>query len=449
LAFSSIKVKLRNSLNSAYAENLATELKDLKLSLVNSVPRHQHEAILSEFQQKNQKALTVLTSQSGALDILQHQVMTETEQEVRSLLEEIQRLQGQIKLLQQPFNFNPATRYDHIMANVIINYFWRMGVVLDRAHTDYKGWESIVYFHTDRSLRSMVASELNDHSDRLQPLLKCLNVPKFEWDGELGLMKVRLQVMNKPKEIPTQQDISKIWKPATRFEELVKGWRRVRVTGGSGSGKSPTAENLAIAILKHHPGQVKLANPMHVSVKNHWSIPVTWTSHDGSCDGIKELANRVENRAQGQESQDEFILYIFDEIDTTMTEHREIVSILMSAFKQTSHQNLGIISTGQNANASNYKGSDRSDWNNAVNVHIGSNAYDAITNSNSINSTEANRLKEQADKLTTYCEVKNAELGLLEDDPRALRFAIVMEPGKRPYFIELPEFGTYTCRSQC
>jgi hypothetical protein len=444
LAFSSIKVKLRNSLNSGYTHNLEAELKALKLSLVDSVPRQHHEAILSEFQQKNQKALSVLTSQSGALEILEHQVMTETEQEVRSLIEQIQELQRQIKLLQQPFSFHPATRYDHTMANLIITYFWRMGVVLDRAHTDYKGWESVVYFHTDRSPRSMIASELNDHSDRLQPLLKCLNVPKFDWDGELGLMKVRLQVANKPKEVLTHQDVSKIWKPSAQFEELVKGWRRVRITGGSGSGKSPTAENMAIAILKHQPGQVKLANPMHVSTKNHWSIPVTWVSHEESFEGIKELAQRVEDRAQSRESQSEFILYIFDEIDTTMEEHKGTASVLKSAFKQSSHQNLGIISTGQNANASNYKGMDRSDWNNAVNLHIGSNAYDAITNSNSLNSSEINRLKEQADKLTAYCEMKNVELGLLDDDPNAFRFALVVEPNKRPYFLELPAFGKYS-----
>jgi hypothetical protein len=112
--------------------------------------------------------------------------------------------------------------------------------------------------------------------------------------------------------------------------------------------------------------------------------------------------------------------------------------------KQASHQNLGAIFIGQNANVSEYPGMDRSDWNSAVNVHIGANAYDAITNSNRFTSDEVSRLKQTADKITEFCHDKNTELGLEKIDPQAYRFALVIEPNKKPYFIELPAFGTYT-----
>jgi predicted RNA-binding Zn-ribbon protein involved in translation (DUF1610 family) len=39
---------------------------------------------------------------------------------------------------------------------------------------------------------------------------------------------------------------------------------------------------------------------------------------------------------------------------------------------------------------------------------------------------------------------KNTELGLEKTDPKAYHFASVIEPNKKPYFIELPAFGTYT-----
>jgi predicted RNA-binding Zn-ribbon protein involved in translation (DUF1610 family) len=87
---------------------------------------------------------------------------------------------------------------------------------------------------------------------------------------------------------------------------------------------------------------------------------------------------------------------------------------------------------------------DRSDWNSAVNVHIGANAYDAITNSNRFTSDEVSRLKQTADKITEFCHDRNTELGLEKTDPQAYRFALVIEPNKKPYFIELPAFGTYT-----
>jgi predicted RNA-binding Zn-ribbon protein involved in translation (DUF1610 family) len=87
---------------------------------------------------------------------------------------------------------------------------------------------------------------------------------------------------------------------------------------------------------------------------------------------------------------------------------------------------------------------DRSDWNSAVNVHIGANAYDAITNSNRFTSDEVSRLKQTADKITEFCHDRNTESGLEKTDTQAYRFALVIEPNKKPYFIELPAFGTYT-----
>jgi predicted RNA-binding Zn-ribbon protein involved in translation (DUF1610 family) len=87
---------------------------------------------------------------------------------------------------------------------------------------------------------------------------------------------------------------------------------------------------------------------------------------------------------------------------------------------------------------------DRSDWNSAINIHIGANAYDAITNSNRFTHDEVTKLKQAADRITEFCNDKNSELGLEKTDSNAYRFALVIEPDKKPYFIELPAFGAYT-----
>jgi hypothetical protein len=192
----------------------------------------------------------------------------------------------------------------------------------------------------------------------------------------------------------------------------------------------------------------KLFNPQHNSTKNYWTIPVAGETHQDSENGIAELAKKVDLRSSGKEARDSFELYIFDEIDSTMSHTHNKKSAIGSnvnfVIKQASHQNLGAIFIGQNANVSEYPGMDRSDWNSAVNIHIGANAYDAISNSNQFTSEEQVRLKATTDKLTGYCQSQNDELGLEKTNPNAYRFALVLEPGKSPYLIELPAFGKYT-----
>ncbi len=265
-------------------------------------------------------------------------------------------------------------------------------------------------------------------------------------DPESGLISVSVALSKKPK--ADSKDIDRLWIPASQFEQTVKGWSRIRLTGGSESGKSPTAENLAVAILKRRPGVPKLYNPQHDSVKNYWTLPTVGTSHKDSEKGIESLAKQVDLRANGDEFRDSFELSVFDEVDSTMSHTKGKKAVIGGnvnfIIKQASHQNLGAIFIGQNANVSEYPGMDRSDWNSAVNIHIGANAYDAITNSNRFTHDEQSKLKQTADKITEFCNLKNEELGLEKTDPTAYRFALVIEPNKKPYFIELPAFGTYT-----
>jgi predicted RNA-binding Zn-ribbon protein involved in translation (DUF1610 family)/ElaB/YqjD/DUF883 family membrane-anchored ribosome-binding protein len=366
---------------------------------------------------------------------------------VQGILARMQELEQKIYQLSKPITYPGATRTDMRIANIVIAYFERYGIILDRAGSDYRGHEATLEFIPDRTGRLVLASELNEHSERLQGLTHVLNKPEFKLDGETGLMTLLVRWGNKPK--ADINDISKLWVPAAKFEQTLKGWSRVRLTGGSESGKSPTAENLAVAILKHRPGVPKLYNPQYDSVKNHWSIPVVGTSHSDSEKGIASLAKQVDARANGEELKDMFELSIFDEVDSTMSHTKGKKAVIGGnvnfIIKQASHQNLGAIFIGQNANVSEYPGMDRSDWNSAVNIHIGANAYDAITNSNRFTSEEVNKLKQTADKITEFCHDKNTELGLEKTDPNAYRFALVVEPNKKPYFIELPAFGTYTC----
>jgi hypothetical protein len=350
-----------------------------------------------------------------------------------------------IESMNRPYKWSLATRSDLQIGNIIIGYFEGKGLILDRAKSDYDYWQSTLSFHIDRNSRILIPSELDPEGERLQQLCHTLSPVKFGWNADEGLLTAWLHLTKKPVKPIIEADINKLWRTADKFQVTVKAWSRVRITGGSESGKSPTAENLAVCILLGRGGSGELFNPQDDSVKNYWSLPTVGTSHDDSLLGIQTLAAIV-NQKTNDRSQ--FKLSIFDEIDSTIASvekksQSEVGKLISTIIKQFSHQNLGVIFIGQNANAKNYPGMDRSDWNSAVNVHIGNNAYDAISNSNQITKEEQERLKLQADKLTEFCTTKNAELGLEKTNPVAYRFALVLGDGK-PYYIQLPDFGTYT-----
>jgi predicted RNA-binding Zn-ribbon protein involved in translation (DUF1610 family) len=439
--------KLTNQATQVELQEVSDILEEWQTA--NLVPRDKLEHIIKNYQAAlNEFRLDFSNRFDGV-----HQFATALEGQtqednkfVQGILAKMHELEAKIHHLSKPITYPGATRTDMRIANIVISYFERLGIILDRAGSDYRGYEALLEFIPDRTGRLVLASELNEHSERLQGLTHVLNKPEFKLDGETGLMTLLVRWGNKPR--ADINDISKLWVAAAKFEQTVKGWSRVRLTGGSESGKSPTAENLAIAILKSRPGLAKLYNPQYDSVKNHWSIPVEGTSHSDSEKGIASLATQVDLRANGHQTRDVFELSIFDEVDSTMSHTKGKKAVIGGnvnfIIKQASHQNLGAIFIGQNANVSEYPGMDRSDWNSAVNVHIGANAYDAITNSNRFTADEVTKLKQTADKITEFCNDKNTELGLEKTDPQAYRFALVIEPNKKPYFIELPAFGTYT-----
>jgi hypothetical protein len=362
----------------------------------------------------------------------------------------IQQLQDELEQLRKPWTFTGSIDYA-VAGNAIINFYHKAyGYILDAMAWQETETGYILTFATSRNKTYLTADMLHDKDNReqLAGLTNALQLPTFTPNYQSGLIVLEVNTRKPVKKPPVEKDISKLWVTADKFEKTVKNWTRVRITGGSESGKSPTAENLAVAILKHRPGAAKLFNPQHDSVKNYWTIPAVGTSHQDSEKGIKALAEKLDARTSGDESKEQFEIWLFDEVDSTMghtkSKRSTIGNHVNFIIKQVSHQNLGAIFIGQNANVSEYPGMDRSDWNNAVNLHIGANCYDAITNSNRFTTDEITRLKNIADKLTEFCNQKNEELGLDKTDPKSYRFGFVVEPDKKPYFIELPSFGAYT-----
>jgi predicted RNA-binding Zn-ribbon protein involved in translation (DUF1610 family) len=114
------------------------------------------------------------------------------------------------------------------------------------------------------------------------------------------------------------------------------------------------------------------------------------------------------------------------------------------SLKQASHQNIGAIYIGQACDASTIPGMSWSDWNNAVQVHIGANAGIWLDKAKTITGEDKTKLLEHYRKIQEYCSSKNDELGLdIFNDPGAYRFALAVPLTGLPKFIQLPNFDSY------
>jgi len=198
---------------------------------------------------------------------------------------------------------------------------------------------------------------------------------------------------------------------------------------------------IAGAIQQNRPNsQIVLAFPKQNSRKNHWTIPVAYTGWEGCLQAAKDANSTMESRDKGEDRSDFFYAPIIDEVDTTLAKYPEVASEIKAVLKSGSHNNVGIIVLGQNANVKQWSGFDRSDFENVVNVHIGSNAKHAINNSG-LSSNEQKELLERFDRIVDYCEKENEDI---QSEDIKVRFALIFEPNKSAFFLELPRFGAVT-----
>ncbi len=340
-------------------------------------------------------------------------------------------------------------------ANAISLYYLKLGYTLDcidwlETEVGYK-----LLFSTSRNGGRFISVDmLNDEDlpDKLKELSNALNTPKFERSERCGHWQLPIQKRYPQKKKSERDDIDKIWIPASKFESYVRRWERIRITAGSTGGKSPTAKNLALAIMnaRREQGEIRLYDPQHGSKKDYWDMPKKGTSHEDNVEGMKELCELLDERTKSPQANHHFVLYIFDEIDSTIAQEREsngyyyFKDKVTYSLKQASHQNIGCIYIGQACDASTIPGMSWSDWNNAVQLHIGANAGIWLDKAKTISGDDKTRLLEQYRKIQEYCDQKNEELGLdIFTDATAYRFALAVPLNGLPKFIQLPDFDHY------
>jgi hypothetical protein len=352
---------------------------------------------------------------------------------------ELEEALARLSEAQKPLEFNGGSSVANIGNAISTYYYNRYGFYLDALH-----WEDTeLGFKVVYSIRRNPGLPENELTadNSMEQVTAHTNAlhgtePKWEFNRQFSQLTLTVQ-LRRPTKVKVDE-LPRGVRKASEFLKIVKSWRRIRITGGSESGKSPTAENLICAILQQTPGHCDFYDPQFDSVKNHRTIPAVGHSHADSVQGMKDYQVKMNSEPSSS-------LYMawLDEIDTTLDQHPKSASDLKAILKQSSHKNCGLVITGQNANVRNLKGGfDRSDMNNCICLHIGDNYRDAIANSH-LSTPEKDGLMRTGDALTEWCATKNEQDGLDHTDPSAYRFALVLEPNKKGYFMILPEFGEY------
>ena len=428
-----------------------SENQSLRTSLDNSMPlpvaKERFRAGMDEVDERITEKYEALLLNNNSIH---SQLLDLLEQ--RNLV--IDDLQKQVNELQKPLLATGKSDYAQVANRIAMYYFETYGYKLDVIHwTENETGYSILY--ATRRNPGLTDEELLPHNtqEQLAAFTNALQgtLPKFTFNYQHSTVTLDVTLRKPVKKDTSKDDVDKLWIPVSKFESYVKNWERVRITAGSTGGKSPTAKNLALAIMKSRKGQgeIKLYDPQHGSKKDYWDMPKAGTSHEDNVSGMAELCDELDRRTKTPRNHP-FILYIFDEVDSTIAQEREnngyyyFRDKVTYSLKQASHQNIGVIYIGQACDASTIPGMSWSDWNNAVQLHIGANAGIWLDKAKTITGEDKTKLLEQYRKIQEFCDKKNEELGLdLFTDPGAYRFALTVPLTGLPKFIQLPDFDTY------
>jgi hypothetical protein len=419
------------------------ELKLLELDEIieewetaNLVPRDKLEHIIRNYEAALNEFRTDFSTRFDATHQFALALEGQTQEDdkfVQTVLAKMQELEVKIHQLSKPLRYLNATRSDMVIANIIIGYFERLGFILDRAGTDYRGYEATLEFITDRTGRLVLASELNEHVERLQPLTHVLNQLEFKLDPETGLMTLLVRWGNKPAANTSEQTLRLISPLADVVKRLIEGLSHkptIRIMGATGEGKGVMARYLLSQILSSNPWYCRLHDPQHGSSEDYWGIPKVSRSGNELKKALKDIEAQMMKR-EATKNWSVVTLDILDEIDTHL-EKKEKKESFIDLVSRIRHLGMKLILIGQNPKVGR-AGFEWSDMQQMNCIYMGASALDAI---------EANpQLKPRKDKLTkeyiTLSEHYERENDGLDDGEKYL-FGLVVIPGKTPIWVELP-----------
>lgn len=436
-----IRIKTIQAIATLRTQQREMELREIEVLLdewesADLIPKgkvkeicQRYEAMLQEFRLDLSQRFESVQSFASSME---SQVNQDEEFFLR-LRMKVQELEEKVSNLSQPLKYVPATRADMKVANIVIEYFHRLGVILDRAGSDYQGWQATLEFLPDRTGRLVLPDELNEHSDKLQALTHTLNSPKFALDPESGLIHVTVQFSKKPKSDTFEQAKRLVSPLEDVVKKIIDGLSHkptIRVMGATGDGKGVMARYLLNCILQNHPWYCRLHDPQDGSSEDHWGIPKVSRSGKELQQALKAISSQMSEREKVK-NWEVVTLDVLDEIDTHL-EKGEKKEAFIELCSRIRHCGMKLILIGQNPKVGR-AGFEWSDMQQMNCIYMGASALDAI---------EANpQLKPRKDKLakdylalSEYYESANEGL----DDGEKYLFGLVVIPSKTPLWVELP-----------
>lgn len=283
-------------------------------------------------------------------------------------------------------------------------------------------------------------TRLQRHLDALQSYLRIDERPTLVVSGNL----LKLKVIYWRPEL-TWKDYTKLGRVELGQEDslvYLTRFQRFRITGGSEAGKSPTAQNIALALADKYGCVPELNNPQSYSNKNYWSkrFEVVARTHPEQFDSICEVAQDVIDRGE-RPGNKPYRVVVFDELDSTVSfltdkELKEMKRAVMMTIKQASHQNICCLYLGQSSNANLIPGVSKSDWMSLVTVAIGTTGLDYIAKSTCLTAKQKTEMVTRYSEMLNKADRENRKNG---DKGDWIRPAVVADPSS-VVLIVLPKF---------
>ena len=331
LDLANLKVKMRNCLNIANVKNLKFALEELETEKSNH--------------QTNYKAIgkyrQLMEDTNQMFDQLEEKVVTQRDNAVESIdnalakIQEVREtnmtLNQRLVELSKPQTWEPATRTDLRMGNVIIKYFAKYGYTLDRHSTDYEGWRGTVYLNPSRSKKRVLVSDLKEHSEYLQQLCKSFAFPKFEYDPGNDLILCHLQYAQPPegRKLSPVEKVQEFLVDSNSLIDFVTESYHIGFWGETGTGKSTAISNTIGGMIQALGGNPIIKTTIPKIDKDTAKLfPkgfINWLGIPNSVFGLLEAALEIQYRIhvneqkylEGEDITDfDPILFFIDEINT-------------------------------------------------------------------------------------------------------------------------------------
>jgi predicted RNA-binding Zn-ribbon protein involved in translation (DUF1610 family) len=363
------KIKSRNSEHRARERELLAAFGELE---------EKHKASLSILVEQYTELIQGYESVIGSFHPELESIRSEFTARLQSVSEERDRVYAMLSQYQKPRLFE-GNSYAATVGNAVLGFYLENDLIADPVRYESHGSGLIDVWLRPRTGTVEAYEKLGRELFIKQAYLA---LPKYKVED--GSLKVSLKTdVSEGRKKAEPSALNSDW-----FELVVSDVEHIRITGERDSGKSTLVVNLVNLKLTQNPGcKIKLCNPLYGSRKDTWTIPATWKSFDEALEGLTELAGVILERNElGRRTKDaglptpdfEPILYIFDEIDMTVSTHeKQATELLKTCLKMGTHYNVHVIYIGQSPLCSTL-GLKRPDLNHSAAFHLGKNVGRAI-----------------------------------------------------------------------